>query len=89
MSHLVWELKARLLEVSHGLQRIELTARVDGLTWGHHPQVDILLLCSLDLLLLLLKQLNLLLDSQLFHYHEDGSLVALAVEREGEVAEGN
>jgi len=34
---------------------------------GNHAHVDILLVGSLDLLLLLLKQLDLLLDSQLFH----------------------
>jgi hypothetical protein len=32
------------------------------------PHVDILLMCRSNLLLLLLEQLDLLLDSQLFHY---------------------
>ena len=37
------------------------------LGWRDHAHVDILLVCSLNLLLLLLKQLYLLLYSQLFH----------------------
>lgn len=40
------------------------------LGWWDHAHVDILLVRSLDLLLLLLKQLDLLLYSQLFHCRE-------------------
>ena len=37
------------------------------LSWWDHSHLDILLVCSLYLLLLLLKQFDLLLDCQLFH----------------------
>jgi len=33
----------------------------------NHSHINILLVCGLDLLLLLLKQFNLLLNSKLFH----------------------
>jgi hypothetical protein len=64
---LVGELESSLRHVGHGLQRIERTAGAERLSRGHHPHVDILLMSSLDLLLLLLQQLNLLLDGELFH----------------------
>lgn len=34
----------------------------------NHAQIDVLLVCSRDLLLLLLQELDLLLYSKLFHY---------------------
>lgn len=62
LRHLVGELETRLC---HG-QRSE-TAPRHRLTRGHHAHIDVLLLGRLNLLLLLLKQLDLLLDRQLFH----------------------
>jgi hypothetical protein len=54
LPYLVRELEARLLDVPHGLQRIELSAGMHRLAGRHHAHVDILLVSSLDLLLLLL-----------------------------------
>lgn len=49
------------------MQRIESPVVAKGLAGGHHAHVDVLLVRRLDLLLLLLQQLDLLLDGQLFH----------------------
>lgn len=49
----------------------------------HHAHVDILLVGCLDLLLLLLQQLDLLLDGQLFHCGARDGLVSKTHEREG------
>jgi hypothetical protein len=64
---LVGELESSLRHIRHWLQRIERTARTDRLSWRHHPHVDILLMRSLNLLLLLLQQLDLLLNGKLLH----------------------
>lgn len=68
--HLVWELEGVLRHVGHGLQRIEAATGNHRLSRGYHSHVDILLLRSLDLLLLLLQQFNLLLDGKLLHCRE-------------------
>ena len=47
------------------LEGVEATSH--GLVGGQHAHVEVLLLCSLDLLLLLLQQLDLLLDGELLH----------------------
>lgn len=65
------ELEGGLPHVAHGLQRIEGSIMCHGLAGGNHAHVDVLLVGSLDLLLLLLQQLDLLLDSQLFHCGEE------------------
>jgi hypothetical protein len=67
LPHLIGELEIGLLQVSHVLQRIERATTWESLPLGHHAQIHILLLRSLDLLLLLLQQLNLLLNRQLLH----------------------
>lgn len=48
----------------------------DGLAGGYHAHIYILLMGRLDLLLLLLQELNLLLDGQLFHYQKRGRLAS-------------
>jgi hypothetical protein len=67
--HLVRELEAALgPHVAHaGLQWVEITARAKLLPGGNHAHIDILLMGSLELLLLLLEELDLLLDSKLVH----------------------
>jgi membrane protein required for beta-lactamase induction len=64
---LVGELESSLRHIGHWLQRIERTTRTKRLSRRHHPHVDILLMRSLNLLLLLLQQLNLLLNGKLLH----------------------
>jgi hypothetical protein len=73
--HLLWELKGVGIwgHASHrDLALIDLLAgivdsRLHWLLLRYHPHVHILLVGSSDLLLLLLEQLNLLLQSKLFH----------------------
>lgn len=72
MWNLVREREGILRQVAHGLQRIERVARADVLARGEHSHVHILLVSSLDLLLLLLEQFNLLLDGKLLHYRKAG-----------------
>ena len=69
LRHLVGELVCALgRQVLHlGLNGVVLSTWSQMLGWGDHAHVDILLVGSLNLLLLLLKQLDLLLDGQLFH----------------------
>jgi hypothetical protein len=66
---LLWELEGSLWRhATHGrLQRIECSARTERLSRRYHAHVDVLLVRRLDLLLLLLQQFDLLLDSKLFH----------------------
>ena len=45
-----------------------------------HAHVDILLMGSLNLLLLLLKQFNLLLDSKLFHCDRKEALAYILID---------
>lgn len=52
------------------------TANLAQLLWLQEPHVNILLMCSCDLLLLLLKQFNLLLYCQLLHYFSPNSSLA-------------
>lgn len=54
------------LALVHLLARIVGT-RLHGLLLRDHSHIDILLMCSSDLLLLLLEELDLLLQSKLFH----------------------
>jgi len=62
-------LRKLLGELEGALWRHARLQGIEGATWaellrrGHHSHVHVLLLSSLDLLLLLLQQLNLLLDS--------------------------
>jgi hypothetical protein len=71
----LWELESidllwgNTAHVGTGLERGHL-AQLLGL---QKPHVDVLLMCRSNLLLLLLEQLNLLLNSQLFH-HQRGEL---------------
>lgn len=67
LRHLAGELEGILAHGAHGLQRIESSPVGKRLAGGDHAHVDVLLVRRLDLLLLLLQQLNLLLDRQLFH----------------------
>ena len=70
---LVWELEGVHIwrQVWHLLlQWVEATDWDHALVWRNHAHVDILLVGSLNLLLLLLKQFDLLLDSKLLHYQE-------------------
>jgi hypothetical protein len=66
---LVGELECRLRgNVRHLLLKgVKGVWRGQVLSWWDHPHIDILLMCSLYLLLLLLKQLDLLLYGKLFH----------------------
>ena len=63
------------------LEGVEATSH--GLVGGHHAHVEVLLLCSLDLLLLLLQQLDLLLDGELLHCikEKEGTELAYLVQR--------
>lgn len=67
--HLIGELEAGLgSQVLHLLlERVISSTRSQLLRWWNHAHVDILLVGRLDLLLLLLEELDLLLDCQLFH----------------------
>jgi hypothetical protein len=58
-----------------------------GLTRWHHAHVEVLLL-GLNLLVLLLQQLYLLLDSHLLHYKESQVSVVAAVHTPIAVEEG-
>jgi hypothetical protein len=69
LRHLIGELECALgRQILHllGLDRV-VSAGGQMLGWRDHAHIDVLLVGSLDLLLLLLKQLDLLLDRQLFH----------------------
>ena len=56
-------------DVGHvGLEGIE-TASIHSLVGRENAHVEVLLLGGLNLLLLLLQQLDLLLDSKLLHYN--------------------
>lgn len=68
--HLARELEAALgPHVAHGgLEWVEVTPRAELLPRGDHSHIDVLLMGSLELLLLLLEELDLLLDSKLVHY---------------------
>lgn len=66
--HLVRELKGSLgSQVSQCRLQWVKCARAKLLGRGNHPHVDILLMGSLELLLLLLEELDLLLDGKLVH----------------------
>lgn len=67
--HLVGELEGTLVtHVAHGrLERVEATSGAKLLGRRYHAHVDVLLMSSLQLLLLLLEELDLLLDSKLVH----------------------
>jgi hypothetical protein len=64
LRHLVGELEGSL-HVTHGLHRVE--SRTHSLLRRHDAHVHVLLLSSLNLLLLLLEQFDLLLNGELFH----------------------
>ncbi len=61
--HLVGKLEVWLHLLLYGVA----AAGCEVLGWRDHAHIDILLVRSLDLLLLLLKQFDLLLNRQLFH----------------------
>lgn len=67
--HLVGELEGTLVtHVAHGrLEGVESTSRAELLSRRYHAHVDILLMGSLQLLLLLLEELDLLLNGKLVH----------------------
>jgi hypothetical protein len=73
---LVGELEASLWRhIGHRwLQGIEGSSGRHALVLGYHAHVGVLLLCSLEVLLLLLQQLDLLLYSKLFHWLRDSLL---------------
>lgn len=58
------------------MNRRSETANLAQLLWLQEPHVNILLMCSCDLLLLLLKQFDLLLYCQLLHYLTNSSLAS-------------
>jgi hypothetical protein len=84
-----WYSKLLLLSTLGELERIHLLWGDTGLKRGHlaqllglqQPHVNVLLVCRSNLLLLLLEQLDLLLDGQLFHCRQaqvssdDGTMV--------------
>ena len=66
--HLIGKLEVALWDILHLLLLYGIAAaRSQVLGGGNHAHVDILLVGSLDLLLLLLKQFDLLLNSKLLH----------------------
>lgn len=67
--HLVGELEGTLVtHVAHGrLEGVEPTPRAELLSRRYHAHVDVLLMGSLQLLLLLLEELDLLLNGKLVH----------------------
>lgn len=67
LGYLIRELEVILRHIAHRLQRIERSIMSHGLAGRNHSHVDILLMSSLNLLLLLLQELDLLLNRQLFH----------------------
>lgn len=70
--HLVGELKASLRRQVLHLRLERVVAGSEMLGRRDHAHVYILLMCSLNLLLLLLEKLDLLLDGQLLHCEEMG-----------------
>ena len=73
--HLVRKLEGALgPHVAHGrLQWVE-TTRPELLAGGDHAHIDVLLMGSLELLLLLLEQFDLLLDGKLVHCRKQVSV---------------
>lgn len=68
-----WSTHLLLLELESLLGSHLLRHWIEGVVWSkvlvrwQHAHADVLLVCSCDLLLLLLKQFYLLLNSELFH----------------------